>query len=476
MKENPFRQEREEMKELLKQYDNFKTGKKFKFIEEESFERIIDYFDENDNLPMALEAVNFAINQYSYSPTLLLKKADILIATQNYDEALDILNKAELLDSRDINLYILKTDVYLAMDSPEKAAGILEEAIETFLGSERIELLFELSDVYDDYEDFNKVFDCLRMILQQDPTNEEALYKICFWTDFTGRDEESIQLHQEIIDEYPYTQLAWFNLGAAYQGLKLYEKAIDSYLFAIAIDEKFDYAYRNLGDAYLRLRQYREAIEVLQKVLELAMPEAVIYEAIGYCYEKLKNPAQARFHYRKAAHLNVDDSHLHFKIAMTYMQEGYWESAVKNLNNALSVNRNQPDYQLALAQCFLELNHIREAVIHFTQFIKARPRNSKGWKELIRCLYEAEYYEEALEQAENAYENTNQKALFTYYKAAILFSLGKSKEGLIQLNLGIEAAPSQVKHFIEMDPSLLQRPAVADIISSHKPVPKKKRK
>ena len=476
MKENPYRQEREEMKELLKQYDNFKTGKKFKFIEEESFERIIDYFDENDNLPMALEAVNFAINQYTYSSSLLLKKADILIASQMYDQALEMLNKAELLDSRDINLYILKTDVYLAMDYQEKAASILEEAIETFMGSERIELLFELCDVYDDYEDFDKVFDCLRMILQQDPTNEEALYKICFWTDFTGRDEESIQLHQEIIDEHPYTQLAWFNLGAAYQGLKLYEKAIDSYLFAIAIDEKFDYAYRNLGDAYLRLRQYREAIEVLQKVLELTMPEAVIYEAIGHCYEKLKNPAQARFHYRKAVHLNVDDSHLHYKIAMTYMQEGYWESAVKSLNIAFSINRNQPDYQLALAQCFLELNHIKEAVIHFTQFIKARPRNSKGWKELIRCLYEAEYYEEALEQAENAYENTNQKALFTYYKAAILFSLGKSKEGLIQLNLGIEAAPSLVKHFIEMDPSLLQRPAIADIISANKPLPKKKRK
>lgn len=464
------------MKELLKQYENFKSGKKFKFIEEESFERIIDYYDENDSLSLALEAVNFAINQYAYSAPLLLKKADILIASQYYDQALEVLNKAELLDSRDINLYILKTDVYLAMDSQEKAASILEEAIETFIGSERIELLFELCDVYDDYEDFNKVFDCLRMILQQDPTNEEALYKICFWTDFTGRDEESIQLHQEIIDEHPYTQLAWFNLGAAYQGLKLYEKAIDSYLFAIAIDEKFDYAYRNLGDAYLRLRQYREAIEVLQKVLELTMPEAVIYEAIGHCFEKLKNPAQARFHYRKAAHLNVDDSHLYYKIAMTYMQEGYWESAVKNLNNALSINRNQPDYQLALAQCFLELDHIKEAVIHFTQFIKARPRNSKGWKELISCLFEAGYYEEALEQAENAYENTNQKALFTYYKSVILFSLGKSKEGLIQLNLGIEAAPLLVKHFIEMDPSLLQRPAIADIISANKPTTKKRKK
>ena len=60
---------------------------------------------------------------------------------------------------------------------------------------------FELADVYDDYENFDKVFDCMKMILEQDPLNEEALYKICFWTDYTGRNEESIKLHQKIIDQ-----------------------------------------------------------------------------------------------------------------------------------------------------------------------------------------------------------------------------------------------------------------------------------
>ena len=146
----------------------------------------------------------------------------------------------------------------------------MEEALHSFDGEERIELLFELADVYDDYEEFDKVFDCLKLILEQDPNNEEALYKICFWTDFTGRNEESIKLHQKIIDDFPYNELAWFNLAAAYQGLKLYEKAIDAYQYAIAIDEKFDYAYRNMGDAYIRLRKYKEAIEVLEKVLELS--------------------------------------------------------------------------------------------------------------------------------------------------------------------------------------------------------------
>ena len=113
----------------------------------------------------------------------------------------------------------------------------------------------------------------------------KRLYKICFWTDFTGRSEESIKLHQKIIDDFPYNELAWFNLAAAYQGLKLYEKAIDSYQYAITIDEKFDYAYRNMGDAYIRLRKFKEAIEALEKVLELSKPEDVIFEAIGHCYD-----------------------------------------------------------------------------------------------------------------------------------------------------------------------------------------------
>ena len=303
MKDNSYREDREQIKELLKQYENLKNGRNHSFIEEDSFEKIIDYFQESDELAKAMEAAEVGSEQYPYSALLLVKKADILIANRHYQKALDILAQASLLDSRDINIYILRTDAYMALDQQEKAVRLLEEALSLFEGEERIELLFELADVYDDYEDFDKVFDCLKMILEDEPTNDEALYKICFWTDFTGRNEEGIRLHQKIIDEYPYCELAWFNLGAAYQGLKLYEKAIDAYMYAVTIDEKFDYAYRNMGDAYIRLRKYKEAIEVLQKVLELAKPEDVIYEAIGHCFERLKNYAQARFHYRKASHL-----------------------------------------------------------------------------------------------------------------------------------------------------------------------------
>lgn len=468
MSKYPYRQDREELKELLQQYDNLKSGLSHSFIEEDAFEKIIDYFDEKDELPQALEAAEYAINQFPYSSTLLLKKADLLIASKKYKEALYNLKQSEQLDNSDINLYILKTDAYLALDQQEKAAATLETALDYFSGDEKIELLFELADVYDDYENFDKVFDCLKMILEMDPNNEEALYKICFWTDFTGRNEEGIRLHQQIIDEHPFNELAWFNLAAAYQGIRLYEKAIDAYQYAIAINEKFDYALRNMGDAYLRLRKYKEAIEVLQKVLELARPEDVIYEAIGHCYDKLKNYAQARFHYRKATHLNQDDSQLHYKIACTYMNEGAWDSAIRNLEAAIRIHRLQPEYNLAMGQCFMHQGKLQEAVECFTNVVAARPKNMNGWMELLKCLYEANCFEEGLEYAENAYQQTSGKPIFIFYKCAFLLALGKSKEALNQLEWGMSKNPRLIKKLMELNPSILQNQQVVDVLARFK--------
>ncbi len=46
MKDNPYREDREQLKELLLQYENLKNGRQHSFIEEDSFEKIIDYFHE----------------------------------------------------------------------------------------------------------------------------------------------------------------------------------------------------------------------------------------------------------------------------------------------------------------------------------------------------------------------------------------------------------------------------------------------
>jgi tetratricopeptide (TPR) repeat protein len=469
MKENnPHRENRGQIRELLLQYENFKNGRSHSFIEEEDFEKIIEYYQEKEDINNAMEAAEIGAEQFPYSSLLLIKKADILLAKRSYKEALVVLEQVSLLDSGDINIYILKTDAYLALDQQEKAVELLEEALMLFEGEDKIELLFELSDVYDDYEDFDKVFDCLKLILEDEPTNEEALYKICFWTDFTGRNEEGIRLHQKIIDDYPYCELAWFNLAAAYQGLKLYEKAIDAYQYAITIDEKFDYAWRNMGDAYIRLRKYKEAIEVLEKVNELAKPEDVILEAIGYCYDKQRNFAQARHYYKKASHMRQDDSKLLYKIACTYFNEEQWASCFKQLETALKIHRLQPEYNLLAGECKTKMGMFKDAIQYFSNVVRIKPKNTSGWQALIRCLYNEGFYEEALEQATAAINATENKPVFLFYRASALMACGKTKEGVLQLEQGMHVAPKLVKKFMELNPAILQNQQVVDVLARFK--------
>ena len=272
----------------------------------------------------------------------------------------------------------------------------------------------------------------------------------------------------KIIEDFPFNELAWFNLGTAYQTLKLYEKAIDAYQYAIVIDEKFDIAYRNLGDAYIRIRQFKDAIEALEKVLELTRPEDVVHEAIGHCYHKMENYAQARFHYRKASHLNADDSKLYYKVALTYFKEGQMDSAIRQLEAAMRIHRMQPEYNLLMGECKLLQGKIKDAVIYFSNVVRVRPRSSKGWEALIRCLVKAGFQEEALEQVIKALEATDTKPLFIYYYSAILFATGKHKEALLQLENALQANTKLLKKFFELNPQLMRSSQVIDLVVKYK--------
>ncbi|PZP51783.1 MAG: hypothetical protein DI598_02335 [Pseudopedobacter saltans] len=459
-------QEMESIEEIAKQYADLKNGISGNILSEMAFELLIDYYDEQQNLNKALEVALTSREYYPFSAELMVKHADLLIADRKYNLSLDILEQARLLNSDDINIYILKVDALLALNEIDQAFEVFHTSLNMFEEDEKLDLLFEYVDVFDDYEVFDMVFDCLKMILDIAPNDEVALYKICYWVEFTGRFEESIRIHQKIIDSNPYNELAWFNLAAAFQGLKLYEKAIDAYQYAITINEKFDIAYRNLGDVYIRLRKFKEAIEALTTVVELTRPEDVLYEAIGHCHHKLQNFPLARLNYRKASHMQPDDNKLHYKIALTYMDELKWPNAIKSLEASLQI-ASAPEAHLALGECLLHQSAFNEAIYHFGIAVKQKPRNIPNWEALIKGLYAAGFFEEAEKQAQFALEATGQRPIFHFYIAMTLFAQAKNKEGLLQLELGMHHAPRLFRKVLELNPGIMQNSRVVDILARY---------
>ena len=100
--------------------------------------------------------------------------------------------------------------------------------------------------------------------------------------------------------------------------------------------------------------------------------------------------------------------------------------------------------------------------------LRLKPGSKSTWVALIRGLYLANYYDEALTQIEVAREHCGDKPDFRYFYAAVLFEQGKSKEGLLQLEKALKEAPAKAKLFTELNPEYLRRTAVTDLMAKYK--------
>jgi tetratricopeptide (TPR) repeat protein len=456
------------MDELLHKYEQLKQGNSMGMMDEEDFERLITYFMYSSAEEEALRACDIARTYYPFSVAVLFYKAELLAQAQKYGQAMKVLDEIEQYEISNIDAVLLRADILMSQLKYDQAAALLEARVQEFEQPEKIEILLELSDVYDACEELDAVFDALKRVIDLDPQHEEALQKICFWANLTNRQAESIDIHTAITEEYPYNALAWFNLGAAFQGLKQYEKAIDAYEFCVAIDDKFEFAYRNMADACMRLKWYEKALDLLEKHLEIAKAEDAILEAMGYCWEKQKNYPRARYYYRQASQLSPQDDNIFFKIGETYAREQQWEKAVKAYSAALRLNKENASYCLAIGNCLMEMGITNEALVCLVNAVRLKPNNKTMWMALIRGLLWAGYHQEALVQIGMAEEYCGNKPEFDYYRAAALIDSGKSKEGLIMLENALHENAAKVKVFTEINADFLRRQSVADLIGRYK--------
>ncbi len=469
-----FDEEESPKDELLYQYTRIRDGETTPMLSEDEFEWVITHYALETQYDEALLAAEIAQVYHPFSATILFLKAEILSRAQKYGQALLALDQLETMDQYHLDATLLRAEILSHQEKPEMAAQWLEEQIPQFTGKDQIQLMLELVDTYDEAEQFDNVWKMLKQVLILSPSNEEALHKVSFWAEFTDNHEESIAIHKAIVNEDPYNALAWFNLGAALHGKKLYEAAIDAYEYCLAIDDKFEVAYRNIAEAFIRLRWYEQALEALEAHLNFSRPEDVIFEAMGFCWEKKKDYNKARYYYRRASQLNPHDDAIFSRIGETYVRQQQWEKAAKSFEAALQLKEDHAPYYVSLGNCLLELNQEEDAIHAFAFAVSQRSSSKKYWVALIRGLYLTGNYQEAFDNIQLAAHYTLEQPEYKYLMAAVLIEMGKTKEAMFHLEEGLADKPQRVKVFTELNPDYMRRPQVVELIGRYKNKNKKK--
>ncbi len=213
-----------EVAKLVKQYENNSAA----LFDEHSIEKIIDFYEENNELEKALNAADDAINQHPFSATFMVKKAQIYFDLKQFDQPNDLLDKAQVLDSQNIQVYLLQSDIQVWLGQFQNAINIILDAIAVLDDKDETpDLYLELADIYEEWEKYDKVFEALTATLHHNPENEEALNRLWFCVELSENFQASIDFHKRFIDENPYSHLAWFNLAHAYVGTGKFDEAIE---------------------------------------------------------------------------------------------------------------------------------------------------------------------------------------------------------------------------------------------------------
>lgn len=452
------------LSELIELFERFIETKEQHFFDEDALERILEFYEMRNDFEKMETVADYAIEQNPYSSEFLVRKAELQLHKKDYEACLAWLEKAIILDSHEIDIYLIKSDVFIETNQIDKAQETLELALEMVDPDERDAVYAQLSDIFEMKEDFDSAYNCLVQALSINPQSEEALHKTAHIVEMTDRFDESVSLHKDIIDKDPYNWLAWYNLGRAYTGVSLYEKALEAFEFVMAINEDFDLAYREAADVWYRKEDFEKAIHMFESAQEKSGGYEDYSFRIGLCFERNNDLKGARFHYRKAVRMDPYLDEAFFRIGETYRAESRYDAAVVNYKKALKIDDENEFYLTALIRIYQLLERQDEQLYYRRRLANVRPDVLNYWIELIQTQYAQDEVHEALDTVLDAMQRCGTYSEFYYLESVLLWKAGKQKESLHILEHALTEDYKRHNILSDIEPGFIYLPKVAALI------------
>ena len=259
----------------------------------EDYIQIIRHYLDKRKLDKAERAVEDALQHFQYEAKLYALKAEILRKSGELDASLEMIEEAICISPLETQYTFDKALILSEMEEHDEAMRILSIIRPYLTGREMYLYHLCLSRVFESQNEYGQMFNSLEEALRFNPESEEALELM--WSCVTmGRlHERSIRFHKKFLDKYPYSYLAWYNLGHAYSSLNMYELAIDTMEYSFLINEEFENGYMDCAEICQQVGMYQKAMEIYMEAYELFGPDAEFVDDLDYRVEEGRRAAFA---------------------------------------------------------------------------------------------------------------------------------------------------------------------------------------
>jgi len=362
-----------------------------------------------------------------------MQQAKLLLLLKQEHQALQILDQIDAFAPNELATDLLRAEAFASLGLFDHALAILDPLKKDSNGPELSDIYLTIALIHEYQEDYECMFYALHTALEEDPGNTEALRKMWYCMEVSKKYEESILLHLAVIDEAPYTDLAWYNLAHAYAYLGQYEEAVDAFEFAFVINPSFEFAYRDCAEICFETKRFEKALDYYKDVLDKFEADQDLYLRIGQCYQHLGQLSMAKYFLNTALQLDPLNDEVFFHLGECHALENKWEEAIAAYKAAIHIEDKREEYFSGLAEVYYQQGKWEKAQRAFEKATEIAPESTQYWIQYACFLMETGQHVQALEVLEEA-ELYAVGMELTYCRVACLFAMGHRQEALVQLS------------------------------------------
>lgn len=434
------------------------------FFDSEEFENIIHHYLNLGKVALAKKAINLGLKQHPTSINLKLFNVEINVFENNLDIADQLLDDLHQIEPNNEELYIQKANILSKKDEHNKAVDVLKHALH--LADDLVDIYSLIGMEYLFLDEFENAKTYFIKCIEEDVDDYSALYNVVYCFDYLEQHKEAIKFLNSILDQRPYCEVAWHQIGKQYVTLKMFKKALAAFDFAIISDDSFVGAYIERGKVLEQLNQYEEAIENYTLTLNLADPSAFALLRIGKCYEKLDNTDLAMQYYYKTVEEDPQLDKGWIAITKYYRNQKNYQKALYYINKAIHIDSENVHYWKIFAQINQRLNYYEEAEHGYQKALELGNFELETWIARGDLLLKLGEMEAAILNFNQASDFFPENAEIEYRLAGLNFSLNHKSKGLFHLKNGYILDPEYSFIIDELFPVLLNNIQIKSILKT----------
>lgn len=357
----------------LKDYKSKLSNGEKPFYDADQLDSFIDHFVMSNQLQVAMDCVNHAIELYATNLNFRIRKAQVLSNLGRLNEALSLLMQNEKLLGHDPEFLLTKASVHSQMRDSKSAIKYFERALKELDGEEKDEVYIDLSAEYQNLGNMKEAIQILKQAIAFNPNNEAAVHELAYCYDLDNKIDDAIQCYQDYLDLEPYSFTTWYNLGNAFSKAENYKDALWAYDYCLIINEEFTSAYFNMGNVYLVCDQFHKAIECFERCIAIDGEDALALDYIAEAYEHLEEYDLAIDYYKRSIALEPDlpDPWLGMGIALDQLNRT--KEALPYLKKAVGLDPMNADYSHVLGAAMIKADMKNEAKVVLMAALEMNP-------------------------------------------------------------------------------------------------------